>query len=198
MKKLFFDKIASVVMVAMMAAMCVTLTACGGSDDDPLDNPNPSSQGGGGSSTGGGNTDNVTTVRYFVPCMEWGYTHQQVADWMQKVDWLMLDIKDGNVPGASYRTDFGWTGRRVEIDYIYEDGADKLKSVVEWYYLKSEAEALYVVSETEKAFGVKMVLEQALKDNTSMAVYKAESGSGKDIKIHYNKSFECYVGINRK
>ena len=34
-------KYINILMVAMMAVVCVTLTACGGSDDDPLDNRNP-------------------------------------------------------------------------------------------------------------------------------------------------------------
>lgn len=204
MKKLVFEKIARVMMVAFMATVCMTfMTACGGGDDDPLDNPNPINNNGninaGDNNNGNnGSSADVSAVRCFVPCTEWGYTHQQVDAWMDKVDWMMLSFEDNNVAGKNYTNVREWTGRIVEVYYQYESGADRLKSVIEWYYLKSEAEAQYVVSETEKAFGVTLVQTQTFGELSNLTVYKPAAGSGKDIEINYNRSFECYIGINRK
>ncbi len=203
MRKLIFDKIARVMMVALMATVCMTfMTACGGSDDDPLDNPNPvnnnTNNGGDNNNGNNGASADVSAVRYFVPCTEWGYTRQQVDAWMDKVDWMMLSFEDNNVAGENYTNIWEWKGRKVEVYYEYETGADRLKSVIEWYYLKSEAEVQYVVSETEKAFGVKLVQTQVAGELSNLTIYRTADGSGQDIEINYNRSFECYIGINRK
>ena len=134
MKKLFFDKIASVVMVVLMTAMCVTLTACGGSDDDPLDNPNPSSQGGGGSSTDGGNNGGTSTgeLKFYMPLIDWTATKQKVAEYMSK---NLPDFNPIEVEGTSLI--IGYMNRSTTSLMYYTFDENRL-ILVATHYLKNQ------------------------------------------------------------
>ena len=147
MKKSVFDKIARVMMVAMMATMCMTfMTACGDSDDDPLENNNPANNGG-----NGGGQISQNGVVYPNLWTTFGASYDTVVDYaksngfkveeeMSSLEYVYLYNAKQNITLVYH---FDWNGDVSKMKRLYVYWADT-----------SLGDAVWIKGEVEKAFKV--------------------------------------------
>lgn len=79
-KNLFY----TVMMMAVMAVVTTSLTSCGGSDDDPLDN----------TSQKGNKQDPDDISSYIWPCTQWGCSLDDIRKYMASSSMVVEDEKD--------------------------------------------------------------------------------------------------------
>lgn len=135
--------------VAMMAAMCVTLTACGGDDSD---NTQGKSDGPSGQT---GSTEYVT------PCLDFGSSVEHVKEYMTGTAFQLVD---GNNIALMYAN----SNATIVISYTFTSGL-RIAQVTYNGYSESQANAFKV--EIEKRYGVTMTKE-VNPDDVSQWVYK--------------------------
>ena len=135
MRKLIFDKIARVVMVAMMATVCMTfMTACGGGDDDPLDNPNPvnnNTNNGGNNNSGGNNGATAGDAVWYAPLINWKATQQQVKDYTSIA---YPELVYNQLPEMNWAFSYTNPDNTYLIYYYFNDGTMNLNMA--YYYGK--------------------------------------------------------------
>ena len=141
MKKSIFSRLMT---VAMMAAMCVTFTACGGDSDDGLKTA-PGNNGQGGVTS--------SNIEYIVPCLQWGITKDQIKQYMAGDVWtlqtdadskLLYEKQNGTKIEYTIATGNSWNPR-IGLDsskVIYKN-----TTVKDWQWL---------VDKTQKQYDVKM------------------------------------------
>lgn len=153
MKKSVFEKIARVMMVALMAAVCMTfMTACGDSDDDPLENTNPvnnNTNNGGNNGSGGQASQNGVTYPNLWTAL--GASYDTVIDYaksngfkveeeMSSLEFVYMSNADGSL---ALIYGFDWNGE-----------VSKMKRLYVYWMNTTLADAEWIRGEVEKAFKV--------------------------------------------
>lgn len=141
-----------VMMMALVAVFVTTMTACGGDSDDPLDNPNPIDN---SSSQGENAGSNGHKVKYFIPCTDWNYTETEVKQYMSKENRVKARTTS---TGTSWSNDDSVSSYYIQVWYYYDDNGKLYYSHV-WYDTDKEymeEDFKYIVSETERIYGVKL------------------------------------------
>ena len=145
MKKTIFLRLMT---VAMMAAMCVTFTACGGDDGDSTPGK-PEEPGAGG------------TTAYVEPCLDFGSSVEHVKEYMTGTAFQLID---GNNIALMYAN----SDATVAISYTFTSG---LRIAQVTYNGYSESQANAFKAEIEKRYGVTMTKE-VNPDDVSQWVYR--------------------------
>lgn len=114
-------------MMAMVAVVCVTLSACGG-DDEITD-------------------DKVVSVEYFEPCLLWGSSIEEVKTWMNGKPFEL--IQDGMV------LFYGSEPKNMGVNYMFDLNISGL-SYVDVEYEYSEKTLSWLISQTEKRYNTKL------------------------------------------
>ncbi len=162
MKKTNFTR---VMMMAMMAVVSMTmLTACGGGDDDVAGNDSENS----GSYT--------ASFNYIVPYTPWSATFSQVKSQMESDGWKLEDGDDDDQSGLAFSSP---NGNVVSIfTFIYS----KLFSVTLIYLGYSDKDFQYLISETQKAYGITLTKDETVPSN--MPTYSGNATiNGKNCTI---------------
>lgn len=130
MKKSVFNFL----MMAVLAAMCMTtFTACGGDDDDDLPGQ-----------------DVPGTVTYYEPCFDWGATTDHVKAYMS--GW---DLVEGS---NDYALMYSNGRNTTTVTYAFLDRNHGL-SMVTVTYITSNAQ--YIISEIEKRYSMTLTKDDA-------------------------------------
>ena len=145
MKKYFKER---VMMLAMMAAMCVTFTACGGDSDDDGTPQVP--------------TGPTGSTEYFDPCLDFGCSQSHVKEWMSGSNWELSE--HSNDYTLLYMNSQG----TIALDYMFLNS--KMHTVAATYAVSGESVALAFKAEIEKRYGVTMTKETD-PSNVSQYVY---------------------------
>lgn len=142
----------SVLMMVAMAAVCVTLSSCGGDDDENLP---------------GGGTD--VGVEWFEPCFLWGASKDDVKDWMSSKPYS-LDIDDATGNLLYYIGN----NRASTVSYMFNGNASGMCYVCVTYGNVSKI-LEWALSQVENRYGVKMNKEV---DETVGSVYTGTASIG--------------------
>ena len=174
MKKLF-DKMIVTALTVMMTVVCVTfMTACGGGDDDPLDNPKPVST----------DTERPT---YFKPYTVWGSSRDQVSAWMTQFDGLVNVVRNGD--DLCYDKQDSWGLDIMQVWYEFDDYGSLTRSAV-WYDAGNEKNVAWLIAETERIYGVVFV-------RVASTLYKSEPKNGMTVKVNLIGVDECTISFER-
>ena len=166
-------------MMARVTVFVTTMTACGGDSDDPLDNPNPIDN---SSSQGGGENSDVK-VLYFTLCTDWNYTDTEVKQYMSKYNYLIFgpDESSKNSDWWAINTQKKPNYRQIQVFYNFDDNG-KLRESHAWYGIKTEQELQFLISETERIYGVTLERRGIYwEENPKNYTLKAETYNGKEV-----------------
>ena len=144
-----------VMMLAMMAVVVMTFTACGGDSDDDIAPPVKS---------------NYT---YVEPYLEWGKTNTDVKSYMSGTGWNL--VTDANY--LVYRN----TDRTIEQLYTFSEDTSELVSARVEYKKYTEDYWQWLIKETEKRYGITLSVEE--KDATTGGCTVPAVIGGKQIKL---------------
>lgn len=169
MKKTIFLKVMT---VAMMAAMCVTLTACG--DDDGDSTPGkPDEPGAGG------------TTAYVEPCLDFGSSVEHVKEYMSGTIWQLNENSNDDV--LLYMNNQATT----VVNYMFINS--KLHMTTVTYNGGGESKANAFKAEIEKLYGVTMTRENDPDNPAQFSYHCTVTVNQKSVVILMN----CYIeGIN--
>ena len=163
--------LARVTMLAMMAAVCMTFTACGGdSDDDGKTGP-------GGGATG--------SAEYVEPCLDFGSSQSHVKEYMTGTAFQLSENSN------EYTLLYIENNSSTLINYMFINA--KLHMVGVSYAVGGESKALAFKSEIEKRYGVTMTRKDD-PDNYAQFIYTCTvTINQRQVAIVMN----CYAqGIN--
>jgi len=164
-----------VTMLAMMAAMCVTLTACGGGGDD-------------GQKSGSGGTTGST--EYVDPCLNFGSSQSHVKEWMSGSNW---ELSEHSNEAVLLYTNIQ---TMTVLNYIFIES--KLHMVTVTYNGSGESKALAFKAEIEKRYGISMTKETDPSDSSQYSYYGTATIGGKKIVImlnHYKTGISIVYGL---
>ena len=169
MKKSIFAKM---MMLTMMAAMCVTFTACGGDSDD------------GTPQTPTGPTG---STEYMDPCLDFGSSQSHVKEYMSGFNWEL------NENSNEYTLLYSNADATVVINYMFIGNGKGLGMVGVTYAGGGDAKALGFKAEIEKRYGITMKKVTNSEDGTEYIYEGLATIGGKQVEIMMN----CYKqGIN--
>lgn len=154
-------------MVAMMALVTMTFTACGGDSDD-----------GGNTVPGGGGTTGST--EYVAPCLDFGSNMAHVKEYMAGSIW-QLDENSND-----YVLLYINNNSTAVINYMFINS--KLHMVTVTYTGGGESKALAFKAEIEKHYGVTMIRENDPKDASQYVYHCTATINQKSVVIMMN----CY------
>ena len=142
MRKNFFY---TVMMMAVMAVVTISFTACGGGDDDPLND-----------------NGKETSKTYMEPCLNWEYDVNQVKSYMGSSMNLTSEQNKDFLTTLAYTTsDFKYV-----ITYIF---TPKLNQVYVYHYDKSRDYFTKLISQYETRYNTKF----EYKNDNQFEVYGA-------------------------
>ena len=160
-----------VTMLAMMAAMCVTFTACDGDNDDdgtPLVPTGPTGR-----------------TEYVDPCLDFGSSQNHVKEYMSGSVWELSEHSNEAV--LLYMN----TKTMTVLNYMFIDS--KLHMVTVTYTEYSDSKALGLKAEIEKRYGTTLTKETYPEDSSKYSYFGTVTISGKKVVIMVN----CYkAGIS--
>lgn len=166
MKKSVFAKM---MMLAMMAAMCETFTACGGDSGDEGTPQKPIGQTG--------------NAEYVEPCLDFGSNVSHVKEYMNGSYWTQDNNSSESVLLYSN------SNATVILNYMFVNA--KLRMVTATYSGGGEGRALSFKSEIEKRYGVTMTNESNPSDG-SLVIYRCTATvNQRDITI----AISCYEQV---
>lgn len=122
-------KYINIMMMALMAVVCLTFTACGGDDDDDI-------------GTGG------ASVVYVEPCFNWGATIDEVKAWMTGKPW--------NLEYDQYLLMYSNSNETCSITYMFDTNYPGLYYSMVQYLDYSETKLQGIINETEKRYSTKL------------------------------------------
>ena len=173
MKKSIFAKM---MMLAMMAAMCVTFTACGGDDDGTPQVP----------------TGPTGSTEYVDPCLDFGSSQSHVKEYMSGLNWEL------NENSNEYTLLYSNADATVVINYMFIGNGKGLGMVGVTYAGSGESKALAFKSEIEKRYGISMTKETDPSDSSQYSYYGTATIGGKKVVImlnHYKTGISIVYGL---
>ena len=166
MKKSIFAKM---MMLAMMAAMCETFTACGGDSGDEGTPQKPIGQTG--------------NAEYVEPCLDFGSNVPHVKDYMSGSNWSLDNNSSESVLLYSN------SNATLILNYMFVNA--KLRMVTATYSGGGKSRALSFKSEIEKRYSVTMTDESVPADN-ALAIYRCTATvNQRDVTI----VISCYEQV---
>ena len=157
MKKSIFAKM---MMLAMMAAMCVTFTACGGDSDDDGIPQTP--------------TGPTGSTEYFDPCLDFGSYQNHVKEYMAGSNW---ELSEHSNEAVLLYTNIQ---TMTVLNYIFIESKLHMVTVA---YTGSESKALAFKAEIEKRYGVTMTRVDDPSDASQYGYYATVTIGGKQVVI---------------
>ena len=157
MKKSIFTKM---MMLAMMAAMCVTFTACGGDSDDDGTPQVP--------------TGPTGSTEYVDPCLDFGSSQSHVKEWMSGSNW---ELSEHSNEAVLLYTDIQ---TMTVLNYIFIESKLHMVTVT---YTGGESKALGFKAEIEKRYGATMTRVDAPSDTSQYGYYATVTIGGKQVVI---------------
>ena len=162
-----------VTMLAMMAAMCVTFTACGGDSDDDGTPQVP--------------TGPTGSTEYVDPCLDFGSSQNHVKEYMSAFNWEL------NENSNEYTLLYTNQAATVVINYMFIGNDKGLGMVGVTYTGGGDTKALGFKAEIEKRYGITMKKVTNSEDGTEYIYEGLATIGGKQVEIMMN----CYKqGIN--
>lgn len=177
MKKMNFYK---VMMMAVVALCSISLTSCGGDDDDDLTPPSVQT---------GDVTPSNTSFEYVVPCLTQGATRDQVKTYMAGSSWTLETnaayLKYMNAPGT------------CEVEYTFFDDSGEVEGLIKArvkYKKYTEEYWLYLIQETQKRYNVTLTIDN--RDANTGGAEGTATIDGKQVDISMMKyAGEMYVSF---
>ena len=157
MKKSIFAKM---MMLAMMAAMCVTFTACGGDSDDDGTPQVP--------------TGPTGSTEYFDPCLDFGSYQNHVKEYMAGSNW---ELSEHSNEAVLLYTD---SQTMTVLNYIFIESKLHMVTVA---YTGGESKALGFKAEIEKRYGITMKKVTNSENGTEYIYEALATIGGKQVVI---------------
>ena len=172
MKKSIFAKM---MMLAMMAAMCVTFTACGGDSDDDGTPQTP--------------TGPTGSTEYVEPCLDFGSSQSHVKEWMSGSNW---ELSEHSNEAVLLYTNIQ---TMTVLNYIFIESKLHMVTVA---YTGGESKALAFKAEIEKRYGVTMTHLDDPSDASQYGYYATVTIGGKQVVItlsYYKGAISIVYGL---
>lgn len=147
-------KYINILMVAMMATVCMTfMTACGGSDDDPLDNRNPVSNNTGNNNGNAGGQASQGSVTFPDIYTAFGTDYETVVSNVKNKGFVFHEKTS-----SKEFVNFSNQDQSIEFMYAFNWSGDvsKLTHVYVYWNHTTMPDALWIKAEAEKRLNVTM------------------------------------------
>ena len=166
MKKSIF---ARVMMLAMMAVVAMTFTACGGDSDDDGTPQVP--------------TGPTGSTEYFDPCLDFGSSQSHVKEYMSGSNWELSE--HSNDYTLLYMNSQG----TIALDYMFLNS--KMHMVTATYAVSGESVALAFKSEIEKRYGITMTKETDTSDASQYVYHCTPTINQRSVVIMMTYTKQC-------
>lgn len=155
--------------LAMMAAMFVTFTACGGDSDDDGTPQVP--------------TGPTGSTEYVEPCLDFGCSPNHVKEWMVGYSWELSEYSN------DYTLLYMNSQGTIALDYMFLNS--KMHTVAATYAVSGESVVLAFKSEIEKRYGISMTKETDPSDVNQYVYHCTATINQRSVVIMMTYAKQC-------
>ena len=158
-----------VMMLAMIAVVSMTFTACGGDSDDDGTPQVP--------------TGPTGSTEYVEPCLDFGCSPNHVKEWMAGYSWELSEYSN------DYTLIYMNSQGTIALDYMFLNS--KMHTVAATYVVSGESVALAFKSEIEKRYGVTMTKETDPSDVNQYVYHCTPTINQRSVAIMMTYAKQC-------